>query len=47
MADCVVMFVFCRTAQAIIFVIDSSDKLRIVVAKDELDCLLEHAGETS
>ena len=26
----------------IIFVIDSSDKMRIVVAKDELDLLLQH-----
>ena len=31
-----------RDAQAIIFVIDSSDKLRIVVAKEELDELLNH-----
>lgn len=29
-------------AQAIIFVIDSSDKLRMVVAKEELDELLRH-----
>ena len=27
------------------FVIDSSDKLRMSVAKDELDELLKHAGE--
>ena len=31
-----------RDAQAIIFVIDSSDKLRLVVAKDELNLLLGH-----
>lgn len=28
--------------QGIIFVVDSSDKLRLVVAKDELDMLLQH-----
>eukprot|EP00118_Oscarella_pearsei_P014056 m.118015 g.118015 ORF g.118015 m.118015 type:complete len:159 (+) comp37637_c0_seq1:226-702(+) len=31
-----------RDAQGIIFVIDSSDKLRLVVAKDELNLLLAH-----
>ncbi|XP_007889237.1 ADP-ribosylation factor-like protein 6 [Callorhinchus milii] len=31
-----------KDAQAIIFVIDSGDKLRIVVAKEELDTLLNH-----
>ena len=31
-----------KDAQAVIFVIDSSDKLRIVVAKEELDTLLSH-----
>ncbi|GCB76716.1 hypothetical protein scyTo_0016599, partial [Scyliorhinus torazame] len=31
-----------REGQAIIFVIDSSDKLRMVVAKEELDTLLNH-----
>ncbi|XP_057293952.1 ADP-ribosylation factor-like protein 6 [Hydractinia symbiolongicarpus] len=31
-----------KDAQAIIFVIDSSDKFRIVVAKEELDTLLSH-----
>ncbi|KAL6087951.1 hypothetical protein STEG23_034976, partial [Scotinomys teguina] len=31
-----------RDGQAIIFVIDSSDKLRMVVAKEELDTLLNH-----
>lgn len=36
---------FLRNAQAIIFVVDSSDKLRIVVAKDELDILLQHPGK--
>lgn len=35
----------CREGQAIIFVIDSSDKLRMVVAKEELDALLNHPGE--
>ena len=34
-----------RTAQAIIFVLDSSDDYRMVVAKDELDILLQHSGE--
>ena len=33
-----------RDVQAIIFVLDSSDKLRLPVAKDELDHLLQHAG---
>ena len=33
-----------RTAQAVIFVLDSSDKLRMVVAKEELDMLLQHPG---
>lgn len=31
-----------KTAQAVIFVLDSSDRLRIVVAKEELDFLLKH-----
>jgi len=31
-----------RECDGIIFVIDSSDKLRMVVAKDELDLLLQH-----
>ncbi|KYO22577.1 hypothetical protein Y1Q_0003109 [Alligator mississippiensis] len=34
-----------KEGQAIIFVIDSSDKLRMVVAKEELDTLLNHPGE--
>lgn len=38
------MACFVRNVQAIIFVVDSCDKLRIVVAKDELDCLLQHQG---
>lgn len=33
-----------RESHAIIFVIDSSDKLRMVVAKEELDTLLNHEG---
>lgn len=33
-----------REGQAIIFVIDSSDTLRMVVAKEELDTLLNHPG---
>mmetsp|Transcript_453 Transcript_453/g.826 ORF Transcript_453/g.826 Transcript_453/m.826 type:complete len:176 (+) Transcript_453:161-688(+) len=33
-----------KDAQGIIFVIDSTDKLRMVVAKDELDHLLKHGG---
>lgn len=37
-------FVLYRDGQAIIFVIDSSDKLRMVVAKEELDTLLNHPG---
>ena len=36
--------IFLRDAQAVIFVIDSSDKLRMVVAKEELDELLKHPG---
>ncbi|NXC20088.1 ARL6 protein, partial [Corythaeola cristata] len=36
------LFMLCREGQAIIFVIDSSDKLRMVVAKEELDTLLNH-----
>jgi len=32
-----------KTAQAIIFVLDSSDDYRMVVAKDELDILLQHS----
>ena len=39
---CVILII--RDAQAIIFVIDSSDKLRMVVAKEELDLLISHAG---
>ena len=35
---------FLRDAQAVIFVIDSSDKLRMVVAKEELDELMKHPG---
>ncbi|XP_075910524.1 ADP-ribosylation factor-like protein 6 [Petromyzon marinus] len=31
-----------REAQAVIFVVDSSDRLRMVVAKEELDSLLAH-----
>ena len=31
-------------AEAIIFVIDSSDKIRLAVAKDELHTLLQHNG---
>ncbi|XP_067848943.1 ADP-ribosylation factor-like protein 6 isoform X1 [Heptranchias perlo] len=34
-----------KEGQAIIFVIDSSDKLRMVVAKEELDTLLNHPGK--
>lgn len=33
-----------KTAEAIIFVIDSNDKLRCVVARDELENLLHHEG---
>lgn len=36
----------CREGQAIIFVIDSGDKLRMVVAKEELDTLLNHPGNS-
>lgn len=47
---CIVYFSFLffsvRNAEAIIFVIDSSDKLRMVVAKEELDGLLQHPGES-
>ena len=38
-------FIFYRDAEAIIFVLDSSDKLRMSVAKDELEQLLGHVGE--
>lgn len=38
------VFYFNREGQAIIFVIDSGDKLRMVVAKEELDTLLNHPG---
>ena len=31
-----------KECQEIVFVVDSSDKLRMVVAKDELDMLLQH-----
>lgn len=33
-----------RESHAIIFVIDSGDKLRMVVAKEELDTFLNHEG---
>lgn len=33
-----------RESHAVIFVIDSSDKLRMVVAKEELDTFLSHEG---
>ena len=36
-----------RETEAIIFVIDSADKLRMVVAKGELDLLLNHAGKNA
>ena len=32
---------FFQECQGIVFVVDSSDKLRMVVAKDELDMLLQ------
>lgn len=31
-----------RSCQGIVFVIDSSDKMRLVVVRDELDILLQH-----
>ena len=31
-----------KECQGIVFVVDASDKLRMVVAKDELDMLLQH-----
>ena len=34
-----------REAEAVIFVIDSSDKIRIEVAKNELHTLLQHEGK--
>ena len=40
-----ILFVFISEAEAIIFVLDSSDKLRMVVAKEELDLLLSHSGK--
>ena len=33
-----------RNAQAVIFVLDSSDRLRIAVAREELELLLKHSG---
>ncbi|XP_070607840.1 ADP-ribosylation factor-like protein 6 isoform X3 [Erythrolamprus reginae] len=36
-----------KDCQAIIFVIDSSDLLRMVVAKEELDTLLSHTDQSS
>ncbi|XP_066571138.1 ADP-ribosylation factor-like protein 6 isoform X2 [Amia ocellicauda] len=36
-----------RDAQAIIFVIDSADKLRIVVAREELEALINHSDVKS
>ena len=41
---CNVICVTYREAEAIVFVLDSVDKLRMVVAKEELDLLLSHAG---
>uniref|UniRef100_A0A3Q3DRR6 ADP-ribosylation factor-like 6 n=1 Tax=Hippocampus comes TaxID=109280 RepID=A0A3Q3DRR6_HIPCM len=38
----IAQIVLCREGQAVIFVIDSADKLRMVVAKEELDTLLNH-----
>lgn len=40
----ILCYVVYREGQAIIFVIDSGDKLRMVVAKEELDTLLNHPG---
>ena len=44
--DCQVSFIIIKVIfviifQGIIFVVDSSDRLRMVVAKDELDMLLQ------
>ena len=36
-----------KDAQSIVFVVDSSDKMRMVVAKDELDALLAHDSISS
>ena len=33
-----------RNVQAVIFVVDSSDKIRVCVAKDELDAMLGERG---
>ena len=33
--------IFLNISQGIIFVVDSSDRLRLVVAKDELDMMLQ------
>ena len=40
----VLLYSTTRESQAIIFVVDSGDKLRMVVAKEELDTLLNHQG---
>ena len=34
-----------RDVQAVMFVVDSSDKLRMSVAKEELEQLLKHPGD--
>jgi len=31
-----------KECQGIVFVIDSSDRVRLVIAKDELDTMLQH-----
>lgn len=33
-----------KEAEAVIFVIDSADKMRMSVVKDELDRMLNHSG---
>ena len=41
----IILLYMSRDVQAIIFVIDSSDKFRMPVVKDELDNLLQNPGE--
>lgn len=36
-----------RSVQAIIYVLDSGDQLRLVVAKDEFQRLLKHKGRST
>lgn len=41
---CMYTHVLCRGIEAVMFVIDSSDKLRMPVAQEELKTLLSHSS---